>query len=48
MPDASGTRGLAHKAKVRELVTTGTPEHFRHSLRDGVTAYSVLSQEYRA
>ena len=43
MPDAQGTRGLACSKKTRELVTTGTPEANRHSLRDGFTASFVLS-----
>ena len=43
MPDAQSTRGLACSKKTRELVTTGTPEANRHSLRDGFTVSFVLS-----
>ena len=43
MPDAQSTRGLACSKKTRELVTTGTPEASRHSLRDGFTVSFVLS-----
>jgi hypothetical protein len=33
--------------KKQAAVTTGTPQH-RHSLRNGLTAYLVLSLVYRA
>jgi hypothetical protein len=43
MPDAQSTRSLACRKKTRELVTTGTPEANRHSLRDGFTVSFELS-----
>jgi hypothetical protein len=44
MPGARRTHCLASKTKkdAREA-NTGTPKSLRHSLRNGFTAYSVLS-----
>jgi hypothetical protein len=40
MPGARCTRSLACESKkAHELITTGSPESFRHSLHDGSTAY---------
>jgi hypothetical protein len=49
MPGAGRTHCLACKWKKNaRKVTTGTPNSLRHSLRNGFTAYSALSPEYRA
>ncbi len=49
MPDARCTRGLVCKI-VRKKRTRAyrAAEAIRHSLRNGLTAYSALSPEYRA
>jgi hypothetical protein len=41
------THCLACKQKRRTQANTGTPKSLRHSLRNGFTAYSVLSPGYR-
>ncbi len=44
MPDARCTRGLACKVKKENAHEhTGSAEAIRHSLRNGFTAYFVLS-----
>jgi hypothetical protein len=44
MPGARCTRSLACESeKHASIVTTGSPNGVRHSLRDGFTAYSELS-----
>jgi hypothetical protein len=44
MPDARCTRGLACKTdKKGAHEHTGSAEAFRHSLRNGFTAYAALS-----
>jgi len=49
MPDARCTRGLACKTgKESAHEHTGSAEAIRHSLRNGLTAYFVLSPENRA
>jgi len=49
MPGAGRTRSLVCKnEKQTSVVTTGTPKSLRHSLRDGFTAYFVISPVSRA
>src|ERR1700736_2998131 len=43
MPGARRTHCHACKRKKRTQANTGTPKSLRHSLRNGFTAYSVLS-----
>ena len=49
MPDARCTRGLVCKMdKGNAHEHTGSAEALRHSLRNGFTAYNVISPENRA
>ena len=49
MPDARCTRGLVCKIVQKNAHEhTGSAEAIRHSLRNGFTAYIVLSPENRA
>jgi len=50
MPDARCTRGLVCKRCARKSAHehTGSAEALRHSLRNGFTAYFVISPENRA
>ena len=49
MPDARCTRGLVCKMHEKKRTRAyRAAENIRHSLRNGFTAYSALSPEYRA
>jgi hypothetical protein len=49
MPDARCTRGLACKTGQKNCTRAyRAAEAIRHSLRNGFTAYTALSPEYRA
>jgi hypothetical protein len=39
---------MQNKTKHTSVVTTGSPESYRHSLRDGVNSSSVVALVYRA
>jgi hypothetical protein len=48
MPNAPAASYAIGRVEHTSVVTTGSPESNRHSLRNGFTAYSVVAPVYRA